>query len=82
MDARHSVAGQLLASSVMLLSGLQDLGLRVWIGAGFGFLMALAFGMCALIDGLRAGLWYAVATCALVLCSETGLMLRWLAKKR
>jgi hypothetical protein len=37
-----SVAVQLLASGVLLLSGYQDMGLRVRAGAAFGFFVATA----------------------------------------
>jgi hypothetical protein len=48
-----SVGGQLLASGVLLLSGHQDIGLRARMGAAFGFFMAIAFGISALV--LRCG---------------------------
>ena len=72
-----SVGGQLLASGVLLLSGYQDIGLSARMGAAFGFFMAIAFGISALITAIRANLSYAVAICAVVLCSETFLILRW-----
>ena len=72
-----SVGGQLLASGVLLLSGYQDIGLRTRIGAAFGFFMAIAFGISALITAIRANLLYAAAICAVVLCSETFLIRRW-----
>lgn len=56
-----SVGGQLLASGVLLLSGHQDIGLRARMGAAFGFFMAIAFGISALITAIRASLWYAAA---------------------
>jgi hypothetical protein len=71
-----SVGGQMLASGVLLLSGYQDIGLRSRIGAAFGFFMAIAFGISALITAIRANLSYAAAICAVVLCSETFLILR------
>jgi hypothetical protein len=73
----RSVGGQLLASGVLLLSGHQDIGLRARVGAAFGFFMALAFGFSALVTAMRANLSYAAAICAVVLCSETFLILRW-----
>ena len=73
----ESVGGQLLASGVLLLSGYQDIGLRARMGAAFGFFMAIAFGISALITAIRANLSYAAAICAVVLCSETWLILRW-----
>ena len=72
-----SVGGQLLASGVLLLSGYQDIGLGAGMGAAFGFFMAIAFGISALITSIRTDLPYAAAICAVVLCSETALMLRW-----
>jgi hypothetical protein len=72
-----SVGGQLLASGVLLLSGYQDIGLRTRVGAAFGFFMALAFGISALVTAMRANLSYAAAICAVVLCSEILLILRW-----
>ena len=72
-----SVGGQLLASGVLLLSGYQDTGLRARMGAVFGFSMALAFGISALITAIRASLSHAAAICAIVLCSEVLLILRW-----
>ena len=72
-----SVLGQLLASAVLLLSGYQDIGLRVRIGAAFGFFMALAFGISGLITAIRANLSHAAAVCAGVLCFEILLILRW-----
>jgi hypothetical protein len=72
-----SVGGQLLASGVLLLSGRQDTGLRVRVGAAFWFFMAITFGISALVTAIRANLSYAAAICAVVLCSETLLILRW-----
>jgi hypothetical protein len=71
-----SVGGQLLASGVLLLSGHQDIGLRARMGAAFGFFMAIAFGISALVTAMRGNLWYAAAICVAVLCSETLLILR------
>lgn len=76
-----SVGGQLLASGVLLLSGYQDLGFRAGVGAAFGFFMALAFGISALISAIRAGLWGGPAICAVVLCIEACLILRWCLRK-
>lgn len=72
-----SVGGQLLASGVLLLSGHQDIGLRARMGAAFGFFMAVAFGISALVTAIRGNLWYAAAICVAVLCSETLLIRRW-----
>jgi hypothetical protein len=73
----ESVWGQLLASGVLLLSGYQDVGLRARVGAAFGFFMALAFGISALGTAVWTRLWGGAAICAVVLCSETCLILRW-----
>ena len=62
---------------MLLLGGYQDIGLRARMGAAFGFFMAIAFGISALISAIRANLSYAAAICAMVLCSETLLILRW-----
>jgi uncharacterized membrane protein len=80
-SAWKSVGGQLLASGVLLLSGHQDLGLRVRTGAAFWFFIALAFGISALITAVRARLWGGPAVCAVVLCSEILLILRWSFRK-
>ena len=72
-----SVGGQLLASGVLMLSGYQDLGLRIRIGAAFWFFMALAFGISALVTAVRARLWGGPIICAVVLCLEILLILRW-----
>jgi uncharacterized membrane protein len=86
MDANWlSVGGQLLASGVMLLSGHQDLGLRSTLSplsAAFWFLMAIAFGISALITASRASLPFAAAICVVVLCCETLLVLRWMLRSR
>jgi hypothetical protein len=72
-----SVGGQLLASGVLLLSGYQDIGFRARMGAAFGFFMAIAFGISALVTAIRANLSYPAVICVMVLCSETFLILRW-----
>lgn len=77
-----SVAGQLLASGVLLLSGYQDTGLRARMGAAFGFSMAIAFGISALISAIRANLSYAVVISAMVLCSEILLILLWWSRRQ
>lgn len=76
-----SVGGQLLASAVLLLSGHQDFGLRAQMGAAFGFFMAIAFGISALVTAIRGNLRYGAAICAVVLCSEALLILRWLLRR-
>jgi hypothetical protein len=73
----QSVGGQLLASGVLLASGYQDMGLRTRIGAAFGFFMALAFGISALVTAIRAEVWGGAAICAVVLCFERWLIIRW-----
>jgi hypothetical protein len=77
----ESVGGQLLASGVLLLSGHQDVGLRARVGAAFGFFMAIAFGISALVTATRANSRFGAAICAVVLCAETGLILRWSRRK-
>ena len=77
----ESVGGQLLASGVLLLSGYQDIGLRARMGAVFGFFMAVAFSISALVTAIRANLWGAAAICAVVLCSETWLIVRWWCRR-
>jgi hypothetical protein len=72
-----SVGGQLLASGVLLLSGCQDMGLRAWVGAAFGFFMAIAFGISALATAIQANLQWAAAICVVVLCCEIWLIVRW-----
>ena len=76
-----SVAGQLLASGVLFLSGHQDIGLRARIGAAFGFLMAVAFSISALATAIRGNLRYATAICAAVLSLEILLILRWYLRR-
>jgi hypothetical protein len=66
-----------MASGALLLSGHQDIGLRAPVGAVFGFFMAMAFGISALITAVRANLIYAAAICVVALCSEIVLILRW-----
>jgi hypothetical protein len=64
------VGGLLLTSAVIMVSVHQDLRLRVWIGAFFGFFMAIAFGISALVTAirvltvgvvLRSALWFSAA---------------------
>ncbi len=83
MGARWDwLGGQLLVSLLALLSGYQDLGLRARMGAAFGFFMAMAFGISALVTAIRANLRWAAAICAVVLCSETWLILRQLINRK
>ena len=69
------MGGRLLASGVILLSVYQDTGLGARVAAGLGFFMAIAFGVSALVTALQAKLSGAAAICAVVLCSETLLIL-------
>ena len=73
----QSVGGQLLASGVLLASGYQDMGLRTRIGAAFGFFMALAFDISALVTAIRAEVWGGAVICVVVLCFECWLIIRW-----
>lgn len=73
-----SVGGQLLASGVCMLSGFQDRRLRAHIGAVFGFLMAIAFGISALTTAFGARFWAGAAISAAALCLEAWLIWhRW-----
>jgi hypothetical protein len=74
----QSVAGQLLASGVLLLSGYQDMGLRARAraGAAFGFFMSLAFGISALVTAVWARVWCGAAICVVALCFEGWFILR------
>jgi len=72
-----SVGGQLLVSGMLLVSGHQDLGLRVRMAAVFSFFMALAFGISALVTADSARLRGGPAVCAVVLCAEIWLIVRW-----
>jgi len=71
------VGSLLLTSAVIMVSVHQDLRLRVWIGAVFGFLMAIAFSVSALVTAIRVNLRGGAAICAVVLCCEIFLTLRW-----
>lgn len=75
------VLGQLLASVVLLISGYQDVSLRSRMGAAFWFFMALAFGISALATATWTKLWGGSAICAVALCVETWLILRWWNRK-
>jgi predicted membrane-bound spermidine synthase len=76
------VAGQLLASAVILLSVKQDLGLRARMGAALGSFMAIAFGISALVSAIRVNLRGGAAICAVVLCVEILLILRWIRHRQ
>lgn len=78
----QSVAGQLLVSVLAALSVCQDLGLRIRLGAVFWFLIALAFGISALVTAIRSNLRFAPAICVVVLCFETLLILRRVLRSR
>jgi hypothetical protein len=75
------VAGQLVASGVLLLSGHQDVGLLARIAATFSCFMALAFAISALITALVANLRDGVVICTAALCLETWLILRWWTRR-
>ena len=72
---------QLLASGVLLLCGHQALGSRSRMGATFWFFLAIAWAISALRTGIRANSRCAAAICALVLCSEICLIVRWWSNK-
>jgi len=76
-----SVGGQLAVSGLAVASGYQDLGLRARIGAAFSFFIAIAFGISALVTAIRANFPSGAAICAVVLCCETYLILRWMLRQ-
>jgi len=76
------VAGQLLTSAVILLSVKQDLGLRAYIGAAFGILMAITFGISAVVTAIDLKLRGGATICAVVLCVEVLLILCWILRRR
>lgn len=76
------VAGQLVASAVILVSVKQDLGLGTRVGAALGIFMATAFGISALITAIHGNIRGAVAICAVVLCFEAWLILRWILRRQ
>ncbi len=47
------------------------------MGLVFGFFMAIAFGISALVTAIRGNLRGGAAICAVVLCFEIFLILRW-----
>jgi len=47
------------------------------MGAFFGFFMALAFGISALVTAVRARTAGGAVICVVVLCLEACLILRW-----
>jgi xanthine/uracil/vitamin C permease (AzgA family) len=71
------VGGLLLTSAVIMVSVHQDFRRRDWIGAVFGFFMAIVFGITALVTAIRMNLRGDAAICAVVLCCELLLILRW-----
>lgn len=78
----QSVGWQLLASGVLLLCGQQALESRSRMGAAFWFFLAMAWAISALRTGIRANSRWGVAVCAVVLCSEALLILRWILRLR
>jgi len=72
-----SVGGLLLTSAVIMLSVKQELRLRWGVVAALDFLMAIVFCSVALVAAIRANLRGGVVICAMVLLSETLLILRW-----
>jgi hypothetical protein len=76
------MAAQLLVSALAALSVCQDLGLRIRLGAVFWFLIALAFGISALVTAIRSNLRFAPAICVVVLCLEVLLILRWSLRRK
>ena len=78
----QSVGLRLLASALLLISGKQELGSRAPMGAAFWFFMAIVFGISALITAIRASLSSAATICAVVLCFETWLILRWTLRRQ
>ena len=76
-----AMGGQLLVSGFALLSGRQDLGLRLPMGAVFSFLIATAFAVSALITAIRSNIHYGPAICVVVFCCEILLALFWGIKK-
>ncbi len=76
-DAAWLVVGLLFTSAVIMVSVHQDLRLRVWIGVVLGFFMAIAFGISALVTAIRVNFRGGAAICAVVLCCEILLIVRW-----
>jgi hypothetical protein len=52
------------------------------MGAGFGIFMALAFGISALVTAISLKLRSGVAICAVIVCFESLLILRWILRKQ
>jgi hypothetical protein len=75
-----SVGGQLLTSLVILVSVKQDIGFRAHAGAAFGSFMVILFGVSALVTAIRANIRSEAVICALVLCLEAWLLLRWVLR--
>jgi hypothetical protein len=76
----QSLEGQLLASGVLLACGYLDIRFRN-AGAAFWFFMALAFGVSALVTGIRGQLWSGVGIGVVVVCVEALLVRRWWTKR-
>ena len=77
----ESIGGQLLVSGLALLSVCQDLGLRLRVSAAFGFLIATAFGISALITAIQSNIRYAPAICVVVLCCEILFTIVWIVRR-
>ena len=75
------VGGQLLASAVLLLSGYQDVTLRVGMVVAFPFFMAIVFALSALVTAIGAKLWLGAAICLAALCFESWLIRRFWGRR-
>jgi hypothetical protein len=62
---------------VFLLNSHQDMRLRARVAATFSVFITTAFGISALVTAIQVNLSHAAAICAVVLSSETLLILRW-----
>lgn len=52
------------------------------MGAAFGIFMALAFAISALVTAICLKLRSGVAICAVIVCFETLLILRWILRQQ
>jgi hypothetical protein len=75
-----SMGGQLFTSVVIVLSVIQDIGLRAWVAAALGSTMAIVFGVSAMVDAIRMSVPGGVAICAAVYCFESWLIVRWILR--
>ena len=50
------MGGLLLTAAVIMVSVHQDFGLKAWIGVFLGSFIAIAFGISALVEAIRANL--------------------------